>query len=165
MRFVIVTGVSGAGKTSALKMLEDAKYFCVDNLPIPFGQVQIIQSLLQHKKFFIVLSDPFISAINFVLCRPSHFFDFFTHGTPPVHLYSLIIVQYPYCYEPKYISNHGKYTFSITYTPLFFENKYNQGFCHIHGKTPRRILPVNRDRKSTRLNSSHIEESRMPSSA
>ena len=28
MRFVIVTGVSGAGKTSALKMLEDAKYFC-----------------------------------------------------------------------------------------------------------------------------------------
>ena len=36
MRFVIVTGVSGAGKTSALKMLEDAKYFCVDNLPIRF---------------------------------------------------------------------------------------------------------------------------------
>ena len=35
MRFVIGTGVSGAGKTSALKMLEDAKYFCVDNLPIP----------------------------------------------------------------------------------------------------------------------------------
>ena len=26
MRFVIVTGVSGAGKTSALKMLEDANY-------------------------------------------------------------------------------------------------------------------------------------------
>ena len=35
MRFVIVTGVSGAGKTAALKMLEDANYFCVDNLPIP----------------------------------------------------------------------------------------------------------------------------------
>lgn len=35
MRFVIVTGVSGAGKTAALKMLEDARYFCVDNLPIP----------------------------------------------------------------------------------------------------------------------------------
>ena len=34
MRFVIVTGVSGAGKTAALKMLEDARYFCVDNLPI-----------------------------------------------------------------------------------------------------------------------------------
>ena len=35
MRFVIVTGMSGAGKSSALKMLEDAGYFCVDNLPIP----------------------------------------------------------------------------------------------------------------------------------
>ncbi len=35
MRFVIVTGVSGAGKSTALKMLEDADYFCVDNLPIP----------------------------------------------------------------------------------------------------------------------------------
>lgn len=35
MRFVIVTGMSGAGKSTALKMLEDAGYFCVDNLPIP----------------------------------------------------------------------------------------------------------------------------------
>lgn len=35
MRFVIVTGMSGAGKSTALKMLEDAGYYCVDNLPIP----------------------------------------------------------------------------------------------------------------------------------
>ncbi len=34
MRFVIVTGMSGAGKSSVLKMLEDTGYFCVDNLPI-----------------------------------------------------------------------------------------------------------------------------------
>ncbi len=34
MRLVIVTGMSGAGKSSALKMLEDLGYFCVDNLPI-----------------------------------------------------------------------------------------------------------------------------------
>lgn len=34
MRLVIVTGMSGAGKTTALKMLEDVGYFCVDNLPI-----------------------------------------------------------------------------------------------------------------------------------
>ena len=33
MRFVIVTGMSGAGKSTALKMLEDMEYFCVDNLP------------------------------------------------------------------------------------------------------------------------------------
>lgn len=35
MRFVIVTGMSGAGKSTALKMFEDLGYFCVDNLPIP----------------------------------------------------------------------------------------------------------------------------------
>ena len=33
MRFVIVTGMSGAGKTSVLKFLEDINFFCVDNLP------------------------------------------------------------------------------------------------------------------------------------
>lgn len=34
MKFVIVTGMSGAGKSTALKMLEDLGYFCVDNLPV-----------------------------------------------------------------------------------------------------------------------------------
>lgn len=35
MKLVIVTGMSGAGKTIALKMLEDMGFYCVDNLPIP----------------------------------------------------------------------------------------------------------------------------------
>lgn len=35
MRLVIVTGMSGAGKTIALKMLEDIGFYCVDNLPVP----------------------------------------------------------------------------------------------------------------------------------
>lgn len=35
MRIVIVTGISGAGKSTALKILEDVGYFCVDNLPVP----------------------------------------------------------------------------------------------------------------------------------
>ena len=34
MRFVIVTGMSGAGRGTSLRILEDAGYFCVDNLPI-----------------------------------------------------------------------------------------------------------------------------------
>ena len=34
MRFVIITGMSGAGRSTALRALEDAGYFCVDNLPI-----------------------------------------------------------------------------------------------------------------------------------
>lgn len=33
MRFVIVTGLSGSGKTGALKHMEDMGFFCVDNLP------------------------------------------------------------------------------------------------------------------------------------
>ena len=35
MRLVIVTGMSGAGKTTALKTLEDMGFYCADNLPIP----------------------------------------------------------------------------------------------------------------------------------
>jgi len=33
LRFVIITGLSGAGKSYAIKCLEDLGYFCVDNLP------------------------------------------------------------------------------------------------------------------------------------
>lgn len=33
-RFVIVTGMSGSGKATAIKMLEDEGYYCVDNLPV-----------------------------------------------------------------------------------------------------------------------------------
>ena len=33
MEFVIITGTSGAGKTSALRVLEDIGYYCVDNIP------------------------------------------------------------------------------------------------------------------------------------
>ena len=35
MKFVILTGMSGAGKSTALKMMEDMGFYCVDNLPIP----------------------------------------------------------------------------------------------------------------------------------
>ena len=35
MRFVVVTGMSGGGKRTALKMLEDVGFYGVDNLPIP----------------------------------------------------------------------------------------------------------------------------------
>lgn len=33
MRFIIITGLSGAGKSTAVKCLEDLGFFCVDNLP------------------------------------------------------------------------------------------------------------------------------------
>lgn len=47
MRLVIVTGMSGAGKTIALKNLEDLGFYCVDNLPI----------LLMEKFAELTLSD------------------------------------------------------------------------------------------------------------
>lgn len=36
MRIILITGLSGAGKSVALKVLEDAGYYCVDNLPPQF---------------------------------------------------------------------------------------------------------------------------------
>ncbi|MBN2707358.1 MAG: RNase adapter RapZ [Deltaproteobacteria bacterium] len=33
---IIITGLSGAGKSSALNVLEDSGYFCIDNLPVAF---------------------------------------------------------------------------------------------------------------------------------
>ena len=48
MRFVVVTGMSGSGKRTAMKMLEDVGFYCVDNLPIPlvekFAQLVFGQS-------------------------------------------------------------------------------------------------------------------------
>ncbi len=35
MQFIIVTGMSGAGKATALKILEDMGFYCVENLPVP----------------------------------------------------------------------------------------------------------------------------------
>ncbi|MDO4321979.1 MAG: RNase adapter RapZ [Lachnospiraceae bacterium] len=47
MRFVIVTGMSGAGKSTALKILEDEGYFCADNIPLPlvekFAELSVMQ--------------------------------------------------------------------------------------------------------------------------
>ena len=33
MKFLIITGMSGAGKSSAMRVLEDIGYYCVDNMP------------------------------------------------------------------------------------------------------------------------------------
>jgi UPF0042 nucleotide-binding protein len=54
MRFVIVTGMSGAGKSSVLKMLEDAGYFCVDNLPIQLVK-KFTKLILQGKQSNVAL--------------------------------------------------------------------------------------------------------------
>ena len=35
MRLVLISGLSGSGKSVALKALEDAGFYCIDNLPAP----------------------------------------------------------------------------------------------------------------------------------
>jgi UPF0042 nucleotide-binding protein len=43
MHIVIVTGLSGAGKSTALRALEDIEFFCVDNIPMP-----LVAQLVDH---------------------------------------------------------------------------------------------------------------------
>jgi len=49
MRCLIVTGMSGAGKSICLKILEDLGYFCVDNLPIPLIS-RFAEMAFEHEK-------------------------------------------------------------------------------------------------------------------
>ncbi|MDR3418217.1 MAG: RNase adapter RapZ [Nevskia sp.] len=43
MRLVIVSGLSGTGKTVALKLYEDLGYYCIDNIPL-----DLVQPLIAH---------------------------------------------------------------------------------------------------------------------
>jgi len=43
MQIVIVTGLSGAGKSTALRALEDIEFTCVDNIPVP-----LVAQLVDH---------------------------------------------------------------------------------------------------------------------
>ncbi|ASU37595.1 RNase adaptor protein RapZ [Herbaspirillum sp. meg3] len=47
MRIVLITGISGSGKSVALHVLEDAGYFCVDNLP-PALLRSLVETRLQE---------------------------------------------------------------------------------------------------------------------
>ena len=47
MRIVLVTGMSGSGKSVDLNVLEDAGYFCIDNLPVMFLE-QVLANLMQE---------------------------------------------------------------------------------------------------------------------
>lgn len=50
LRVLVVTGISGAGKSTALRALEDIGYYCVDNLPLPLvGQfISLLSQTSQH---------------------------------------------------------------------------------------------------------------------
>ena len=42
-RLIIVTGLSGSGKSVALRTLEDLGYYCIDNLPL-----DLVDGFLEH---------------------------------------------------------------------------------------------------------------------
>ena len=57
-RFVLVTGLSGAGKSQALRFLEDLGYYCVDNLPaalIPTFADLLLRSDRQHQHIAVCI--------------------------------------------------------------------------------------------------------------
>ena len=58
MRFVIVTGMSGAGKSTVLKFFEDMNFFCVDNLP---------PALIQNLQNFVLNREARLKELLWVL--------------------------------------------------------------------------------------------------
>ena len=48
--FIVVTGLSGAGKSHAIRALEDLGYFCVDNLPMALIPTFADLTLGQHRQ-------------------------------------------------------------------------------------------------------------------
>lgn len=49
MQIIIITGISGSGKSVALNALEDAGYFCVDNLP-PVLLSRLVETRLEDNE-------------------------------------------------------------------------------------------------------------------
>jgi UPF0042 nucleotide-binding protein len=57
-RFIVLTGLSGAGKSQAIRALEDLGYFCVDNLPVallPFMADFARQHATEHDRVAVVM--------------------------------------------------------------------------------------------------------------
>ena len=59
MEVVVVSGMSGAGKSTALGVLEDMGYFCMDNVPpdILFSMIKIMKHPSVEKKRFAAVVD------------------------------------------------------------------------------------------------------------
>ncbi len=57
MQFVVVTGLSGAGKSQAVKCLEDMGFFCIDNLPpvLMTKLADIVSSNMKYEKVAFVV--------------------------------------------------------------------------------------------------------------
>jgi len=56
MRLVIVSGLSGSGKSEALRMLEDLGYFCIDNIPLGLLRSVTEQTLNEQDEQYSLLA-------------------------------------------------------------------------------------------------------------
>ena len=56
-RFIIVTGLSGSGKSQAIRALEDLGYYCVDNLPVSLLPVmgELAERQTEHNRVAVVM--------------------------------------------------------------------------------------------------------------
>jgi UPF0042 nucleotide-binding protein len=52
MKLVIVTGLSGSGKSIALETLEDCGFYCIDNLPIALVEAFVHEAMITNKAIF-----------------------------------------------------------------------------------------------------------------
>ncbi|WP_035292324.1 RNase adapter RapZ [Clostridium sp. KNHs214] len=94
MNFVIVTGLSGAGKTQAIRCLEDLGYFCVDNLPttlIPKFAEACFQTEGKIDKIALVIDirggkffDDLFTSLNYFKCQGYHYEILFLEASDEV---------------------------------------------------------------------------------
>ena len=71
--FIVVTGISGSGKSQAIRALEDLGYFCVDNLPtalIPTLAQLVVRGALERVAIVVdVREQRFLSAFPTVYSK------------------------------------------------------------------------------------------------
>ena len=71
MQVIAVTGLSGSGKSVAIRQLEDSGYYCIDNLPVDFI-VPVIQSLRDRGQEKVAVSvDIHAGACSAILRNPT----------------------------------------------------------------------------------------------
>ena len=59
MRMIIVSGRSGSGKSTALNVLEDSGYYCIDNLP-----AGLLPELAERALIHTELAQPLVAAVE-----------------------------------------------------------------------------------------------------
>lgn len=78
MKLIMVTGLSGAGKSLALKVLEDAGYEAIDNIPLAFIPV-LVDTVVDHRRRIAVGTDvrsrdfsetAFLKVVEMLTSRP-----------------------------------------------------------------------------------------------